>query len=172
MDRTILTYPYISGAVAVPGRCYHQVRRFGGVEPCQRPATQTLAGVGLCRVHYGHFLFWQRGGVAGTAAEMFDHLVAGGAAVTPYVDARTRRPSGDAVRAPEGRALYVRRGSRVGYGGLARHRGLDGEWHYRLEYPFEARLRRAFRRVAADAVLLLDVTTEAAVADGEVTDGE
>jgi hypothetical protein len=157
MDRTILTYPHLAQRVDVPGRCHHQVRRFGQVEPCQRPATHTLAGVGLCRVHYGHFLFWQRGGVAGAAEEMFDYLVGQGAVVAPYVDARNHKATGQAVRVPAGRALYVRRGSRVGYGGLARHRGLDGAWRYRLEYPLDARLRRAFRRVAADAVLLLDV---------------
>ncbi len=52
----------------------------------------------------------------------------------------------------------MRRGARVGYAGLARHRAEGGGWRYRLEYPLSGpRRRAAFRKVAADTPLLLDL---------------
>lgn len=154
--RTIASYPFVADE-SVAGRCCHIVYRLGREESCYRPATHHVAGVGLCRAHYGHYLFWQRGGRVGTPEEMFVHLVAEGAAVAPFVDARSGRATGETVRVADGWALHARRGARLGYAGLARHRAADGAWSYRLEWPRDGRGRRAFRRISADQELVLDV---------------
>ena len=159
-ERTIANYPFIADEAAAPGRCRHRVRRLGE-GTCGRPARHVVGGVGLCRTHHGHFGFWQRGGFVGTPEEMWLHLVevCGGKPV-PFVDGRSGRTTGESVRAPAGWTLSVRRAARVGYAALARHRGLDGAWHYRLEWPIGGRRRASHRSVAGNVMLVLDTTEE------------
>lgn len=169
--RTILNYPFL-GQPAAPGRCCHVVTRLVRVEPCYRKATHAVAGVGLCPVHYGHFEFWRRGGHVATAAEMFAHLVAEGATAAPFIDARSRRQTGEALRVPAGWALRVRRGARTGYAGLARHRAADGfSWRYRLEYPYDARRRAAYRHVDEAEEIVLDLLDDGALIEPGAVEG-
>ena len=154
-ERNIVTYPFIAEQ-AIPGRCRHQVVRLGQVEACARPATHSVAGVGLCATHLGQYEFWQRGGQIGTPQEIFDRLVADGQVGTRQVDRRTGEETVFSVRAPTGWAIATRKGGRVVYSVLERFPGPDGEWRWRLAYPTGGRRRVSRRSVGADALLKLD----------------